>query len=64
MYRANATFMILKGQKTVEVRESQLLAKKKVLEEGELHCPNKVIKNLEEMHCKAEKIRKRQGNNG
>ena len=47
--------MILKGQKMVEVSESRLLAKWKVLEEGELHRPDKVIKKLEEMCHKCRK---------
>ena len=41
--------MILKGQKTVEVSKSWLLAEQKVLEERELHYLDKVIKKLEQM---------------
>ena len=49
--------MILKGQNMVEVSESRLFAKRKVLEEGQLHPPNKVIKKLEEMRHKCKKDR-------
>lgn len=50
--KAGHPIMLVKGQKTIEVSESRLLAERKILEDGDLHRPDKVKKRLEDMRMK------------
>ena len=50
--KAGHPIMLVKGQKTIKVSESRLLAERKILEDGDLHRSDKVKKRLEDMRTK------------
>ena len=57
--KAGHPIMLVKGQKTIEVSESRLLAERKILEDGDLHRLDKVKKCLEDMRTKRKSAAKK-----
>ena len=57
--KAGHPIMLVKGQKTIKVSYLRLLAKRKILEDGDLHRLDKVKKCLEDMRTKRKSAAKK-----